>query len=72
MLDWFFGKKTAEGIIRSISRSNPAFKEWQMLEKKKQQLLDKRAELIAQIHEIDAEIRQIEMYQQVLTRREFL
>ena len=72
MLGWLLGKKTTEGIIKSITKNSPTFREWQRLEKKKLQLLDKRAELIEEINRIDAEIRMIETYQSMLMRRDTL
>ncbi|WP_143597778.1 hypothetical protein [Thermococcus thioreducens] len=71
-MGWLFGKKTTEGIIKSIAKNSPNFKEWQRLEKRKLQLLDKRAELIEGINRIDAEIRMIESYQSMLMRQDTL
>lgn len=71
-MGWLFGKKMTEDVIKSITKNSPTFREWQRLEKKKLQLLDKRAELIEEINRIDAEIRMIETYQSMLMRRDTL
>lgn len=72
MLGWLLGSKMTRGVIKSISKNNSNFREWQRLEKRKLQLLDKRAELIEEINRIDAEIQMIENYQAVLMRRDTL
>jgi len=67
MLGWVLRKGIGKNVVRPVAKLRPAFKEFEMLEKRKLQLLKKRRKLISQIRKIDAELREIEAYERLLS-----
>jgi DNA repair exonuclease SbcCD ATPase subunit len=71
VLGWLLGKKAASTVLENLKPSTSTIQQIQKLEKRRRELLEERAELIARLREIDREIRKIEYWESVLRARDY-